>query len=44
MVLSASELGEPYKLATTHLTFIEDPADHPRENHEEHGQQLQVAA
>ena len=25
------------------LTGIEDPADHARENHEEHGQQLQVA-
>lgn len=24
-------------------TSIEDPADHPRENHEKHGQKLQVA-
>jgi len=25
------------------LTGIKDPADHPGENHEKHGQQLQVA-
>lgn len=25
-------------------TGVEDPADHPREHHEEHGQKLQVAA